>query len=45
MGDYDQASESQRRAVTAMQNERFGGDISTRIAGPDSGFIQLDEEP
>ena len=30
-------------AVTTVQNERFGGDNSTRIAGPDSGFLQADE--
>jgi molecular chaperone DnaK (HSP70) len=43
VGDYDRAAEAQRRAVTVAQNERFGGDSATRIAGPDSGFLQVDE--
>lgn len=44
VGDYDRAAEAQRRAVTVAQNERFGGDHTTRIAGPDSGFLQADEQ-
>jgi Flp pilus assembly protein TadD len=43
VGDYDCAAEAQRRAVTAAQTARFGGDPATRIAGPDSGFLQADE--
>ena len=43
VGDYDRAAEAQRRAVTTAQNERFGGDHTTCIAGPDSGFLQADE--
>lgn len=44
VGDYERAAEAQRRAVKAEQNERFGGDLATLIAGPDSGFLQADEQ-
>lgn len=44
VGDYEHAAEAQRRAVKTEQDERFGGDHAARIAGPDSGFLQADEQ-
>jgi len=43
VGDYERANAAQRQAAMAEQNERFGADHSTRIAGPDSGFLPADE--
>lgn len=43
VGDYERAAEAQRRAVKLQQSERFGGELATPIAGPDSGFLHADE--
>jgi tetratricopeptide (TPR) repeat protein len=42
VGDYEKAADAQRRATLIERNERLGGDHSTMIAGPDSGFLSAE---
>jgi len=43
-GAYEKSAEARTRAAKLDQDERFGGDHSLRIAGPDSGFLEAEVE-
>lgn len=42
LGDYEKSAQARAKAAKVDQDERFGGDHSLRIAGPDSGFLPAD---
>ena len=39
LGDYEGSQEARAKAGAAEKNERYGGDHTQRIAGPDSGYL------
>lgn len=43
LGDYDGSHETQRQALVVLKDERFLGDHTDVIAGPDSGFLAESE--
>lgn len=43
IGDYEQARDARQRGDAELRNQVFDGDHTLRIAGPDSGFLPMEE--